>query len=123
MIKPEGGIGVLMIAMDEWGRDPSVQRMRAVFSSMEVAQKEFLEKVGLSSLDNRLRQARDKARILFEKAWSHAATRGLGMFEDETAGLYLYCLSWALGQSGVEVPENFLPADERLEGLIREIIS
>ena len=113
----------LMVEIDEWGRDPSVQRMRAVFSRMEEAQIKLVEQVGLSSLDSRLREARDKARILFEKAWSHAATKGLGMVEDEAAGLYLYCLTWAFGQSGVDVPEGLLPDNERLEGLIREIIS
>ena len=112
-----------MVEIDEWGRDPSVQRMRRVFSGMEAARKKLLEQVGLSSLDRRLGQARDKARILFEKAWSHSATKGLSMSDDEAAGLYIYCLSWALGQCGVEVPEKFLPDDERLEDLIREIIS
>ena len=112
-----------MVEIDEWGRDPSVRRMREIFSHMEAARKKLLEQMGLSSLDRRLGQARDKARILFEKAWSHSATKGLSVSDDEAAGLYVYCLSWALGQSGVEVPEKFLPDDKRLKGLIREIIS
>jgi hypothetical protein len=90
---------------------------------MEEFQGKLLEQVDISSLDPRLRQARDKARILFEKAWSHSATKGLSMGDNETAGLYIYCLSWALGQSGVEVPDEFLPHDGRLENVIREIIS
>jgi hypothetical protein len=90
---------------------------------MEQAQGRLLEQVGLSSLDGRLRQAREKARTLFEKAWSHYATKGSGMLDNEAAGLYIYCLSWSLGRSGVEVPERFLPDHERLEALIREIIS
>lgn len=112
-----------MAEIDEWGRDPSVRRMRAVFSLMEEAQDKLLEQVGVRSLDRRLGQARDKARILFEKAWSHAATQDLNMGDNEVAGLYTYCLAWALGQSGVEVSEEFLPDDERLKDLIREIIS
>jgi hypothetical protein len=112
-----------MVEIDEWGRDPSVRRMRAVFSRMEEAQGKLLEQVGVRSLDRRLGQARDKARILFEKAWSHSATKGLSMGDGEAAGLYIYCLSWALGQSGVQVPERCLPDDERLKDLIREIIS
>ena len=112
-----------MVEIDEWGRDPSVQRMREVFSRMEEAQGKLLKQMGISSLDSRLRQARDKARILFEKAWSHSATQDINTGDDTVAGLYTYCLAWALGHSGVEVPEKFLPDDERLKDLIREIIS
>ncbi len=112
-----------MIEIDDWGRDPSVRRMREIFSRMEEFQVKLLEQAGVSALDGRLRQARDKARILFEKAWSHSATKGLSMGDVETAGLYIYCLAWALGQSGVEVPEKLLPDDERLKDLIREIIA
>ena len=121
--RKNAGQELSMVAIDEWGRDPSVRRMRGIFSSMEEFQGKLLEQVEMSSLDPRLRQAREKARDLFEKAWSHSATKGLSMGDSETAGLYIYCLSWALGQSGVEVPEKFLPHDERLENLITEIIS
>ena len=104
------GVGLIVVAAITW-------------AAYGFFQKKLLEHVGVSPLDLRLRQARDKARILFEKAWSHSATKGVSMGDDETAGLYLYCLSWALGQSGVEVPDNFLPQDERLKSIIREIIS
>jgi len=112
-----------MSETDEWGRDPSVQKMRRVFSGMEAAQKKLLEQVGISSLDSRLRQAREKARGLFERTWSHAATQDLNMGDDEVAGLYTYCLAWALGHTGIEVSGKFLPDDERLSDLIKEILS
>jgi hypothetical protein len=113
----------MMVEIDEWGRDPSVRKMREVFSRMEEAQRKLLEQVGISYFDSRLRQTREKARGLFERTWSHAAIQDLNMGHNEVTGLYTYCLTWALGQSGVEVPEKFLPDDERLKDLIREIIS
>ncbi|MBW1703736.1 MAG: hypothetical protein JRJ86_01040 [Deltaproteobacteria bacterium] len=110
-----------MSEIDEWGRDPSVQKMRGVFSRMEAAQRKLLEQVGISSLDIRLRQAREKARGLFERTWSHAATQDLDMGDDAVAGLYSYCLAWALGHAGIEVPGKFLSDDKRLRDLITDL--
>ena len=112
-----------MNGIDEWGRDPSVRSMREVFSRMEEGQRKLLEQLGISPLDGRLRPVRDKARILFEKAWSCSATQGINTGDDTVAGIYMFCLAWALGQSGIEVPDKFLPGDDRLKDLIREIIS
>ena len=38
---------------DEWGKDPSVQRMRVVFAHMEKGYKELLKKLGMSFYDER----------------------------------------------------------------------
>ncbi len=112
-----------MNEIDEWGRDPSVLRMREVFSRMEEIQRKLLEQAGVSFLDGRLRLVRDQARVLFERACSHSAAQDIHTGDDAMAGLYTYCLAWALGRSGIEISEKFLPDDERLKDLIREIIS
>jgi hypothetical protein len=113
----------MMDEIDEWVSDPSVLRMRELFSRMEEAQRKLLEQAGISSLDARLRLVRDQARVLFEKACSHSAAQDINTGDDTVAGLYTYCLAWALGRSGVEISEKFLPDDERLKELIREILS
>lgn len=112
-----------MSEIDEWGRDPSVNRMREIFSRMEEAQRNLLKQTGISFFDNRLRQTREKAKGLFERTWSHAATQDLNMGENEIAGLYTYCLAWALGHAGIQVSEKILPDDEKLRDFIKEILS
>ena len=112
-----------MNEIDEWGCDPSVHRMREILSRVEEAQRKLLEQVGISLFDNRLRQMREKTKGLFERTWTHAATQDLNMGENEIAGLYTYCLAWALGHAGIEVSEKFLPDDEKLRVFIKVILS
>jgi hypothetical protein len=98
---------------DEWGRDPSVQSMRRVFSSIEAAQQELLLCLNISFLDPRLRRSREQALELFERAWHLAVRRGV-MKEKDAALLYVHCLARTLRLVGVEVPEELLPRDEKV---------
>lgn len=105
---------------DEWGVDPSVQRMRRLFAHMELAQRGVLEQLNISPLDSRLRPVREAAKELFERAWSLAARQGLNLAEEEALGIYLQCLGRALGMSGIEVPEDVLTDGGRFKGLVEE---
>ena len=107
---------------DEWGRDPSVQRMRQVFSYMEAAQIELLKQLRISQLDSRLRGARETAKGFFERAWSLSVSRGMDIGEEELAVLYIHCLALSLSKSGVEIPGGALPDDERLSALANEVL-
>ena len=78
---------------DEWGRDPSVQSMRRVFSFMEEAQHGLLSRLNISRFDRRLRSIREKALGLFEQAWPLAVRHGMMMSEKDAAPLYIYCLA------------------------------
>ena len=111
-----------MIEKDEWGGDPSVKAMRRVFSRMETSQKELLETLGISPFDNRLRRCREEARILFERTLSSKAARTEGLDEEETAALYILCLSRTLDRGGIRVRPEVCQDDNRLNGLIREAL-
>ncbi len=104
---------------DEWGHDPSVQRMRRVFFSIEEAQRELLICLNISFLDGRLRRSREQALELFERTWSKAIRKGT-MGEKDAAPLYLHCLARTLRSAGVEVSEEFLPRDEAIVHLLRK---
>jgi hypothetical protein len=105
---------------DEWGVDSSVQRMRRLFASMELAQRGILEQLNILPLDSRLRPVREAAKELFERAWSLAARQGLNLAEEEALGIYVHCLGRALGISGIEVPEGVLTDGGRFKDLVDE---
>jgi len=109
-----------MTIQDDWGRDPSVQSMRRIFAYMETAQKEFLERLNISSFDARLRRWREEAQVLFERVWPLASRGGVVVSESDTASLYLHCLARALRLSGVEVPNEALPTDEKILRFLNE---
>ncbi|RPI99642.1 MAG: hypothetical protein EHM36_15730 [Deltaproteobacteria bacterium] len=108
---------------DSWGIDPHVRYMRKVFSSMEKAQRELLDDLGITLLDERLRRFREIALALFEKAWPVAMQRGLTRDEGDAASLYVHCLSRALASRGIQVPNDKLPDRERIAPLIKEILA
>jgi len=108
---------------NDWGLDPSVRRMRRVFSEMESAQGVFLEQLKITLFDKRLRPAREAAKVLFHRTWSLSATKGPSMSDEETAGLYIHCLAWALRQAGVRVPSELLPDDESIRVLVKEALT
>lgn len=118
-----GVIGcTVMNERDDWGSDPSVRKMRSVFSHMEVEQNKLLKELGVSLLDKRLRSVREEARDVFERAWSLANSRGLNMDEVEIAGLYMRCLAWVLRKTGIQVPTKGLPCEENLNVLLQEVL-
>ena len=106
----------------DWGSDPSVRRMRSVFSHMEAEQKKLIKNMGMSPFDKRLRSAREEAKDVFERSWSLANSRGLNMDEEKIAGLYMRCLAWGLKNSGIQVPTEGLLYDEHLNMLLQEVL-
>jgi hypothetical protein len=105
---------------DEWGQDPSVRRMRKVFSSMEMAQEDLLRRTAVSTFDSRLRPIRTKALESFEEAWALSVRRGLALNEEEVASLYLLCLVKELVSEGIQVPSDLAPANDRITALFKE---
>ena len=109
-----------MTIQDDWGHDPSVQSMRRIFARMEAAQKELLGRLNISPLDTRLRRWREEAQVLFERTWPLASRKGITGSEDDAASLYLHCLTRVLRLSGVEVPSEALPIDEKILRFLNE---
>jgi tRNA A37 threonylcarbamoyladenosine synthetase subunit TsaC/SUA5/YrdC len=105
---------------DEWGHDPSIQRMRRVFSYMEEAQQELLKHLNISLFDKRLRNVREQALELFERAWPLAVRQGIIGNEKETAPLYIHCLARGLSSVGVRIPKDLLPRDEKITRFLKE---
>ncbi len=105
---------------DEWGRDPSVQSMRRVFSYMEEAQQQLLRDLNISVFDRRLRRGRQQALELFEQAWPLAIKKGIITTEKDAAPFYLHCLGHALRLARIEVPDELLPKDEKMIRFLQE---
>ena len=113
----------MAIENDNFGHDPSVQRMRKIFSSMEKAQWDMLEKLKISTFDDRLRNIRKTALNLFEKSFPLAVSKGMNLDDDASAGLYAFCLAQSLKLAGILIPDNFLPENKQLEAVVMETIS
>lgn len=92
--------------------------MRSVFAAIEATQNRFLDGLGVSRLDNRLRQWRKMALHLFEKNWAVAARRGMPLAEKDAADLYLHCLAKVLGTRGIEAPRLSLPDNPAVVSLL-----
>jgi len=105
---------------DEWGRDPSVRAMRRVFTAMEKEQKEFINNLGLSPFDPRMRRWRERALAAFETSWARSARIGVQLSETETGELYVLCLERMMAREGMEVPGEVLPRSEKLQKILRE---
>ncbi len=109
-----------MMIDDEWGHDPSVQRMRRVFGQMETLQRELLERLKLSPLDERLRRCRELSRNLFEKAWPLAQRKGLTHSEEDTAILYVHCFVRMLNREKIKVPEDIFFGEKKIIQFLSE---
>jgi hypothetical protein len=107
---------------DTFGHDPQVQYMRRVFAHMEKAQNVFMEKIGITRFDERLRRFREIALKLFEKTWGVAMQRGIIGNEEDAAILYLYCLSYALSTRGISVPSDALPDHKEIQKFAKEAL-
>ena len=105
---------------DAWGADPSVRALREVFAALEEASAGLLARLGVDSLDPRLRPWRERARVLFEAAWPRAMAQGLARRPREAGELYLLALGRALAESGFNLPAGELPARPELAGFIQE---
>jgi len=106
---------------DEWGRDPSVRAMRRVFAAMENEQKEFINNLGLSPFDHRMRRWRERALAAFDASWARSARGGMELSEEEAGVLYVHCLGKIMTREGVDVPAETLPRSEKLVKLLREV--
>ena len=113
----------MAIENDEFGHDPSVQRTRKIFSNMEKVQWDMLEKLKISTFDDRLRNIRKTALALFGKSFPLAISKGMDLDEDESAGLYAFCLAQSLKLAGILIPDNFMPDNKQLEAIVMETIS
>lgn len=107
---------------DEFGRDPNVRQMRRVFALMEERQGDLLAAAGISPLDERLRYCRERARIVFEKAWAGAARKGQDLAEEDLAALYVRSLARLLVGQGFSVPEQALPESQVAVHLLWEAL-
>jgi len=105
--------------MDEFGHDPGIRKMRAVFARMEDAQKGLLAGAGISPFDSRLRRWREAARELFERGWARAAQRNMRLAEDEAGMLYGFALKRLLERDGIST--TTLSASGVPDALARQI--
>ena len=106
---------------DDWGRDPSVRAMRRVFAAMEKEQKKFIDTLGLSPFDPRMRRWRERALAAFEASWARSARAGVELSESEAGMLYVHCLGKVMTREGMEVPAEILPRSEKLQKILREV--
>ena len=93
-----------MPSRDSWSLDPAVGRLRKIFTLLEARQAEVLARLAISSLDPRVRPARELARRLWERAWAQADYRGSELKETQMADLYEYAFILAFRQQGVGPP-------------------
>lgn len=107
---------------DEWGQDPSVQMMRRIFSLMEKAQGEVMERLSISPFDPKLRRIRSRARDFFEETWPIAIRKEIVSNDQETVRLYLSCLRYAMQLNGFRISDQAFSQDERMEQFLREIL-
>ena len=105
---------------DEWGQDPAVQGMRRVFARMESLQRDLLERLRLSPLDERLRRCRELSLNRFEKAWPLAQRKGLTRTEEDAAILYLHCFVTMLNWEKIKVPEDVFPRERKITQFMSE---
>ncbi len=108
---------------DEWGHDPSVQRTRVVFSIMEKAQNALIKHLELSRFDGRLREIRETARRLFDRAFAATAAKGLNLDEEALTGIYIDALIQAFQRAGVPLPENLNMGSKAFADLTNEVLS
>jgi hypothetical protein len=91
-----------MKTIDEFGKDPTVQRTRTLFAMMEKMEKALLERLNLSPFDKRLRIIRDMRQHLYEKSFSIAIDRGLYMNEEAALELFAHCQKIAATKCGFD---------------------
>jgi len=84
--------------------DPAVGRLRKIFALLEARQAEVLARLTIPSLDPRVRGARERARLLWERAWVRAGDRGSELKETQLADLYEYAFIRAFREQGVGPP-------------------
>lgn len=112
----------MMTVVDEWGRDPAVKAMRKIFKVMDDAQRELFTRMEIHRYDPRIRPWREKALVLFERAFSHANRAGMSVNEKTASDIYIYCLTHLMRASGVEISDTNLPDRAGIENVLKEIL-
>jgi hypothetical protein len=92
---------------DEFGKDPTVQRTRKLFSMMEKMDKTLFESLQLTQFDERLRTIRETRQDLYEKAFSRAMHQGFYMDEEAALLLFNHCQKIAVTKNGFSYPFEF----------------
>jgi hypothetical protein len=106
--------------IDEWGHDPTVQRVRRLFALMENEQDALVKQLSLSPIDSRLHDSRKTALRLYEEACSQAAAKRLAWDETTYAAVYINCLLRVLEKRGIRIPDKVLETHQRHADLLRE---
>ena len=108
--------------IDEWGHDPTVQRVRRLFKLMENEQDRLIKQLDLSSSDARLRHCRETALGMYENACGIAAAKRLAWDENTFAAIYINCFIRVLEKTGVRIPAPVLAAHQSHADLLREVL-
>ena len=111
-----------MNGTDEWSRDPAVRAMRKIFKAMDDAQRALFGHMGIHKYDPRIRPWREKALVLFERAFSHANRAGMSVNEKTASDIYIHCLAHLMRAYGVEISDTDLPDRAGIENVLKEIL-
>lgn len=111
-----------MTQSDDWGRDPGVRAMRGVFAQMERSQKDFLDSLGISPHDARLRSWREKTLSTFERSWLEMTSRRVNMDGERAGALYVHLLAGVMASEGISIESGVLKKDREMERLMREVV-
>ena len=106
---------------NDWGADPSVQRMRRIFNSMEEIDNALIKSTGLSPFDTRLREIRTDSRILFEKSFSCLLSKGIHPDDRRTIELYRHCHINTFNKNSISISDSEENTDKELAALIKEV--
>jgi len=106
---------------DQFGHDPQIRSLRRAFAGMEKEQHKLLKDMNISSFDSRLRHMREMSLNLFEKVCMVYNRRGTLIDELEMTDIYICCLAHILDSQRIKVPGGLLPANEKIEKLIKEV--
>ena len=111
-----------MKIIDEFGKDPTVQRTRKLFSMMEKADLALIEKLDLSPFDTRLRTARTMRLNLYEKVFSLAFRKSIQVDESFALQLFMHCQKIAFAKCGFSY-EPDQPEIPQIAALIKEALA
>ncbi len=106
---------------DTWGHDPSVKKMRKVFSKMEETHNILLSQIKLSFFDNRLRDIRETARRLFDQAVVRTHPKDLSLDEKTMIGIYKDALIQALRRADIPVTTECIGDDKDVANFITKV--
>jgi len=110
-----------MKTMDEFGKDPTVQRTRILFSMMEKSDSALIKSLDLSPFDERLRTARIARLNLYNKVISLAFHKKIFVDENFALELFNHCQKIAFSKCGFSY-ETGQPDNPKITALIQETL-